>query len=1117
MMYNDLLLSRGGGIIPDNIKVGMDNCVVINIGLGGTGVDCLAEVKKEVYSRIFPENPDLAIPEYNHIKFLAIDSYIDRPFGNLSNSDLSYEEFFDISFKGHLGKTLLENPEIIENSPEYREWFRFKEILVPYNTSPYVNRQIGRYLFMRKANDFVSKLSSLIAEAKNGLVNPRVYVNIFTGLGGMTGSGIFLDVCYLIQRTLEFESCITSGYFFLPDVNFSRATDKETRESIQINGYAALQELDYCMNFSENGDKWSQEYSEVGRIETNNPPVDCCYLISGKTFDGSVTTDPYNHAIESVAEYCLSWMVMPKFTYETLIAGMNCHLSMSDRFDGACNRYLTIGISKATIPYKEILTYLTSKTYEAFSKIKENKPVKEDIDEFVMSNGLTFDNLFNMLTAQADMLFPIPDNSYRDAHKNDDLTTKYFADIRARVSNVIKKNYIIMSKDIESYDIAFDATSIITRIFKALYRCIIDPEKGPYFASKLVNGNYGQNLIAVFDGYIRRIECKISQIEWNLEQYQTKREADRDKFFGSRARRSNYNNYLNSTRDLIIQYTTQETYYVAKNFFNNLRRQLIALSNDFLTPYCLTINTLIDTFNYNRRYLENIIDDGSSIEYQISTIEDLKESLDKIINKIDVQREMNDFLKYMLSAEGCKTWMANDENEISKLVSNYFTKVFSEYTDKSMTSYIQDKYRTNNSNELIKVVEDDIMNQLYIMSRPLLWTSSKYNTNNIPTNGIISVPDISSEICEAAQKFSWINNLGVRQTARQDITFTNVYYGVPLYVYQLIDDIEVLSMNDTQYGKHLYEGCEYKDDKGNLVRGRDWHLLPSITPLSKMDDNNSEVLVKYAEKAKEVYDKAELFNLISEVGIGEYVFRTIDDSFIDEIASIAETAKAKDDAVVMFEASEKIKNMKANLTYSRKVYQIKNDARNGDDQLTESEKRRVRIDHFAFAPKLVKIAEIQLGKLSKIDKMIASLESEIADIQTLYDFANALFTGVITINGILITYVNDSFEEVRLSALNMPMGEMRLYQAFVNYKKLDEVTRKKIKLASDKRNTMKEDKDCIIAACTNVKAQLDQKNIAMTLQIAMSKFTPKANEIRKFYMNLNSKFNEYLTTNDLVL
>ncbi len=45
----------------------------------------------------------------------------------------------------------------------------------------------------------------------------------------------------------------------------------------------------------------------------------------------------------------------------------------------------------------------------------------------------------------------------------------------------------------------------------------------------------------------------------------------------------------------------------------------------------------------------------------------------------------------------------------------------------------------------------------------------------------------------------------------------------------------------------------------------------------------------------------------------------------------------------------------------------------------------------------------------------------------------------------------------------------------------------------------------------------NQKNIDMSLQFAMRRFTPKANEIRKFYMDFNSKFNEYLTTNDLVL
>lgn len=76
MMYNDLLLSRGGGIIPDNIKFGMDNCAVINIGLGGTVIDCLKMLKHKVYNNILSDNSESDVPKYSNIKFLAIDSNI---------------------------------------------------------------------------------------------------------------------------------------------------------------------------------------------------------------------------------------------------------------------------------------------------------------------------------------------------------------------------------------------------------------------------------------------------------------------------------------------------------------------------------------------------------------------------------------------------------------------------------------------------------------------------------------------------------------------------------------------------------------------------------------------------------------------------------------------------------------------------------------------------------------------------------------------------------------------------------------------------------------------------------------------------------------------------------
>lgn len=125
------------------------------------------------------------------------------------------------------------------------------------------------------------------------------------------------------------------------------------------------------MNFYINGDRWFQEYTEVGKIETKNPPVDCCYLLSGETINGNIMPDSYDFAIKTVSEYCVKWMIKSDFSYKSLFACQNA------------NHYLTIGVSKAAIPYKEILTYLTSKMFESFASIKKNDPSKASVDEFV--------------------------------------------------------------------------------------------------------------------------------------------------------------------------------------------------------------------------------------------------------------------------------------------------------------------------------------------------------------------------------------------------------------------------------------------------------------------------------------------------------------------------------------------------------------------------------------------------------------------------------------------------------------------------------------------------------------------------------------------------------------
>ena len=57
MIYKKLSIAAGGGIIDQYQQAEQEECANIFIGLGGTGISCLKEVKKQVYNRLKPD-PD---------------------------------------------------------------------------------------------------------------------------------------------------------------------------------------------------------------------------------------------------------------------------------------------------------------------------------------------------------------------------------------------------------------------------------------------------------------------------------------------------------------------------------------------------------------------------------------------------------------------------------------------------------------------------------------------------------------------------------------------------------------------------------------------------------------------------------------------------------------------------------------------------------------------------------------------------------------------------------------------------------------------------------------------------------------------------------------------------
>lgn len=1111
-MYQKLLLNCEGGIIDVTQQCEQDNCAVVCIGLGGTGTDCLKNLKAKIYNRVQPDEPNSAVPSYSHIKFLAVDTdktglvHANEKASDITKIDLD-TEFFDISYQGDISDLFKENGPTLDNKPEYKEWLRHYDIRVTQAKAGAGGvRQLGRYLLMEHAADFVAKVSSLVTQSMSGLTTPKTYVHIFSGMGGGTGAGTFLDVCYLVQEAIRKNraNSFVCGYFFLPDVNIANNLPRETEENVKETGYASMQDLNYCMNLERNGDKWVQSYSGIGTIETTKPPVDICHLVSARDAKGNVIPGAYNYAMNVVTDYFMDFIAKTEanFTMESHIANYVAVKSKVYKEYGAEYEYCVLGASTATLPFKEVLTYLTSEMFDRISSIRNNVPTKGQLDEFIAKNGLKYDAISAQLTQKCDMTFPVPDVKWDDAKGNDDLTVTYFTDIRARVNQSLETNYAAMSRDLENYQSVAGnnvttARSLVAKILTALRAEAVNPDRGPFYAAAMLRSTSGTDLISVVDGYLAEVRNKYSQENIQEDRLRPAWEQAQRDFFENANRlngRRKYTIYRDATRRLEIHYTRLDIFGKMEDLLTKLRKQLVDLADKFMDVFRNVTQNLIDTFAENRRYLDSMADSAVAYEFPLAKIQGLKESLKIVVKEMDVKVKATDFLQSLLSEEGIKAWINGSENDIFIVVNRYFTTLFSEYSHKTMTSYLQDKYHTVVPAQLTKCVRDDIMNTLDGNATPLFWTAPLYNVSRASSIGYVTFPAVSSEVSAAAVQLSASKPTGMlipRASKIQDrISIMRCLVGVPLYGYQGLLQYEKTSVNQNTVGKHPYEGKPYINDNGEKVEGRNWTYLPSPAPLSLMNNDNAEILKKNAEEAKSLYERAEAKKIIRNTDANNYGIFIITQAFMAQIRDIKQVAMGKT-KVEQLEAIDKIKELMDNVQFEADKIKIPNDA---TGTLPEFNKRLVRIDHFAAAPILQKKVLEELAKYDEIDRILNELEpKEDVDLAL---FQNALYTGVIKFAPPTMSCEDEYGTEYSLSSPEMKRGGVPLYQGFLKFKELDEGVRNFLKEQSDQVLRTLPLCDEAKDACHAV--DLELKGLKFMVQEATELFPAEVPELKKF-------------------
>ena len=1032
-VYRSLHLGFGGGIIsPAQLAEQAENTATVIIGLGGTGVDCLRHIKTEVYHRLRPDDPAAAEKTYQHIRFLGVDSERwesvceEREAAPSRLLPLAEEEFLSIS---SYVPELLQNPDI-GNRPELN-WLRNEELSFPPIARPiYYSggvRQVGRLLLMDHAQAFKTRLEQIIPSALEGFgaAPAELNVHIITGSGGSTGSGSFFDVCYLTRSVCAgIPSASILGYVFLPDVLLAKVSPENeiVRRNIRQNGYAMLQELDYCMQLPYNGGGFEQEYKGGVILPWREPPVDLCHLVGASDEMGNLYPNAYGTALGVVSEYILGFLTAPpRFTAAQRIDSHHWNVVSADgnKDTGACLNYCTLGAASACLPRREISTDLAAGLFEKFSVVVRNQPTRDDVEQLALRAmapgqgqlGAVWSGLWQQICNGAGEGLSHFVDSWKSVFIcGDEAMVLHYADQTAAKRNLLELGARAMMD-------AQSGTSLIGRLRHELEDMICDFSRGPFYASRMLEPGQPYNLLNIIDGLIMENKARWDQeaVQDRFGEYQRTKED-----FFSRGKNPLRGRALFEEYRFRLEMLEQHKFWL--EVFEHLNRVLCTFRGQVeeTAKACSTLarvmHTLFETFEENRRQLLGgaLLPHENPLAEPLMTIPELRAALDAEVENVSAPDAFYALMQGFLALGNGGALFAENEREIAKLVSEFCTRqVFPAFTVRSVTSFLQDKYQTRTDAELADRLDADRIVRLAEKAGarfpfdPAVWSGDKSGNT-----AILSCPDCEYTIQNAAAQFAARTGRWhpVWSAAPDRITAITVCDALPICADRNLRAYEREYFSSPSFGRHLYEG---KPIEGMALD--DWRRLPSLVPQSLIDLEHAPYQCRMqVEEARALLDRALDAGVLLQCGD----LLAPDDSAVQALRRQAEAAAEL--ASQVHEPGQK-DAAEAARDALREAFRALPMHPTGDGLPTcgdPSARARVLADQFASAPlfrrKTERILEAPEALGRELREADDALEAAIRRVghPALPAFLNALFTGVIRLAGRKVTYLpEDAFDE----------------------------------------------------------------------------------------------------------
>ena len=843
-IINNLALSMGGGIISLKQQAKQaENTVSILIGLGGTGVDCIREIKTQVYSRIEPDGgEDATVARYRHIRFLGVDAdnancaQDENPEDKKTAETLSLSE--DEAFTLAGSRVNLKAVKKARDVYTPYAWVSDKiEQTELYGAGAGGVRQVGRFLLMTRAADFMTNLRNMISDAKVGLENPKVVVHIFSGMGGGTGSGTFLDVCYMVREIIKNEKeKFMCGYFFLPDVNVAHVRSNRVKDYIPLNGYAAMQELDYCMNLEKNHGKFRQEYTDGKLIDWDRAPVDYCHLISAQDNNGIVRQDAYNYAMKVTSEYALEFL--KKSNLSAIV-----HKSF-----GFNIKYLTIGASSAVVPLKEINTYLATRFFDGFSEVGKDIPDESDVWNFTVGVfgedksdkdilSRVYDAIYATLQGDAKNSYTQWDGTAKQMEKNGDQEMVYFYEDQTAEKEVILAKNRDRLLDAENRD------SLISRVKKIMYTVITDINRGPVFGFNILNGANDFSIDNVISGLITTNTEKLNSLRKYTkgkedERNDAKNDWDAHNIFNKSDR---FKTYVNKVYDIEQQRYLEKSYLYMDELLNSVKLQIRKISTEYYSVLSQIYINLRETFKDNSSVLAKgiIVDEVKGFEKSLIDINDpnMQQALVGELRKVSPNIVFRQLIEALLDDE--KSWKS--DAKIARTVTGFFVGekkenkepgIFHDFADKTIENFLEIVYDTDDKDKIADKIKKEWLSMLHSSAAPLVYKDNKVYEGTIATLCRMSVPIGALSLKKAADEYIQVNSdTEIAVTGAKDRLSCLTYAaGFPICSLMGLDKVEREYFMTSHIGDHSYEST------GLDTEFSDWRELPLLTPVSLLED-----------------------------------------------------------------------------------------------------------------------------------------------------------------------------------------------------------------------------------------------------------------------------------------